>query len=193
MMEMEPKDLSVAFEQTNLPNVEEKLKTLKKARDEALAAHKLDRQKMAERGKYKYTPFQVGDLVWLKGKNLKIRYPSKKIAPKREGLFPIIKALRPVTFKLKLPDQWRIHPVFHASLLTAFKETDEHGLNFTNPSPDLIDGEEQYEVEAILAHRRRGRGYQYLIKWVGYSSSENMWRSTEDLKGSLELLQTYKQ
>ena len=30
------------------------------------------------------------------------------------------------------------------------------------PPPDLIDGEENYEVETILNHRRRGRGHQYL-------------------------------
>ena len=35
------------------------------------------------------------------------------------------------------------------------------------PPPDLIEGEEEYEVEAIMNHKKWGRGYQYLIKWKG--------------------------
>ena len=92
-------------------------------------------------------------MVWLEGTNLKIGYTSKKIAPKREGPFKITEVLRPITYKLKLPDQWKIHPVFDASLLTPFRETEAHGPNYSNPPPDLIEDEEQYEIKAILAYR----------------------------------------
>ena len=47
------------------------------------------------------------------------------------------------------------------------------GPNHTDPPPDLIDGENEYEVEAILAHRKRGRQMQYLVKWRGYDPSNN--------------------
>ena len=43
-----------------------------------------------------------------------------------------------------------------------------YGQNFTKPPPDLSEGEEVYEVETILNHRKRGRGYQYYVKWRGY-------------------------
>jgi hypothetical protein len=45
------------------------------------------------------------------------------------------------------------------------------GPNYTRPPPDLIDGEEEYEVESILKSRRYGRGrkVQYLVKWKGYT------------------------
>ena len=43
-------------------------------------------------------------------------------------------------------------PCFYTSLLLTYKETVEHGLNFLQPPPDLIDGEEEYKVEAILGH-----------------------------------------
>jgi hypothetical protein len=45
-----------------------------------------------------------------------------------------------------------IHPIFHASLLTPYIKTDEHSANYMRPPPDMIEGEEQYEVEAIRAH-----------------------------------------
>jgi hypothetical protein len=41
----------------------------------------------------------------------------KKIAPKMEGPFKIKEVLGPVTYRLKLPETWRIHDVFHAILL----------------------------------------------------------------------------
>jgi hypothetical protein len=39
--------------------------------------------------------------------------------------------------------------------------------NNIRPPPD-IEGEEVYEVEQILKHRKCGQGYEYLINWVGY-------------------------
>ena len=33
----------------------------------------------------------------------------------------------------------------------------------------------EYEVKDILDHRRSGRGYQYLVSWMGYNASKNQW------------------
>jgi len=97
----------------------------------------------------------------------------------------------PITYHLKLPDQWRIHPVFHASLLSPYQETETHGPNFLQPPPDLIEREEEYEVEAIIAHRKREKGHRYLVKWTSYPSSDNSWQSSDDLKGAPEILEEY--
>jgi hypothetical protein len=73
--------------------------------------------------------------------------------------------------------------VFHVDLLTPYIETDFHGPNYTRPPPDLIDGEEEYEVESILKSRRYGRGrkVQYLVKWKGYTDSDNEWVNWDDM------------
>jgi len=88
-----------------------------------------------------------------------------------------------VAYRLALPLSWGIHDVFHTSLLLPYQETTVHGPNFTRPPPDLIEDEEEYEVEAIINHRRHGcrRQLQYLIKWKGYPSSDNMWEAVEDV------------
>ena len=65
-----------------------------------------------------------------------------------------MEVLGPVSYRLSLPDQWKIHPVFHASLLSPYRETNTHRPNYTRPPPDLIEGEEEFEVEAIIAHRK---------------------------------------
>jgi hypothetical protein len=93
--------------------------------------------------------YTVGAQVWLEGKNLKLPYQSTKLAPKGYRPSKIIKEVSPVAYQLDLPVMWRIHDVFHASLLSPYHETTQHGLNFSQPPPDLIKGEEEYEVEAI--------------------------------------------
>ena len=108
------------------------------------------------RAKKEGQKFQMGDLVWLEGRNLKIDQPSNKLAAKRYGPFPVAQVLSPVTYQLTLPEQWKIHPVFHVDLLTPYKETAFHGPNYMRPPPDLINNEEEYEVEQILNSRIRG-------------------------------------
>ena len=140
-------------------------------------------QKKWTKGKEQEQRYKIGDQVWLEGRNLRIDRPSVKLAPKRYGPFKISKVLSPVTYQLALPPQWKIHDVFHADLLTPYHETELHGPNFTKPPPDLIDGEEEYEVEDILQSRKYGRGrkVQYLVKWKGYPESENQWVDWDDL------------
>ena len=88
--------------------------------------------------------------------------------PKREGPFFITEVLGPVTYRLQLPATWQIHDVFHAALLQPYKKNGIYGENFVKPPPELKEGEEVYDVETILNHRKRGRGYQYFVKWQGY-------------------------
>ena len=63
-----------------------------------------------------------------------------------------------MAYKLELPPTWTIHDVFHASLLTPYRETSQHGDNFTRPPPDLVDNLEEFEVEEVINHRHFGKG-----------------------------------
>ena len=108
----------------------------------------------------------------------------------QEGPFEISEVLGPVTYKLRLPIQWNIHNMFHGRLLTPYHETNVHRKSFPEPPPYLINGEEEYKVESIRDHRKRGKGYQYLVAWKGYS--DKMWESESNLKNASEILQDYK-
>jgi hypothetical protein len=81
--------------------------------------------------------------------------------------------------------------VFHVDLLTPYHETQEHGENYAQPPPELIDGEEEYQVEEIIDERTFRRKKQYLIKWLGYPVSENSWIDARDLHAD-ELLEDYR-
>jgi hypothetical protein len=82
-----------------------------------------------------------------------------------------------VAYQLRLPNAWKIHDMFHASLLTPYRETLQHGPNYIKPPPELIEGEHEYEVEAIVNHRLYGKRktLQYLFKWKGYPDADNTW------------------
>jgi len=112
------------------------------------------------------------------------------MASLREGPFKITEVLGPVTYKLQLPIQWKVHNVIHGNRLTPYRETDVHGKNFPEPPPDLINGEEEYEVDSIKDHRKQGRSYQYLVVWKGYS--DETWEPESNLKNATEILQSYK-
>jgi hypothetical protein len=84
--------------------------------------------------------------------------------------------------------------IFHACLLTPYKETELHGPNETRPPPDLVEGQEEYEIEAIISHcLHKNRETTYLIKWKGYNSSENSWIPESELTNAEEELNAYKE
>ena len=98
----------------------------------------------------KWTPYIKGQRVWLEGTHLSTSHPFTKLPPKRFEPFQITETLGPVTYRLNLPEKWKIHNAFHVTLLSPYVEMKEHGVNFTEPPPDLIGGEPEWEVERIL-------------------------------------------
>jgi hypothetical protein len=59
---------------------------------------------------------------------------------------------------------------------------------------DIIDGEPEYEVEKILDAQQRGRGRKthFLVKWKGYSTSDNSWEPRENLHADELIADFYK-
>ena len=45
--------------------------------------------------------------------------------------------------------------------------------NTLPPPPEIINEEEEYEIEAIRKHRKRGNGTQYLVHWKEYSNEDD--------------------
>ena len=117
----------------------------------------------------------------------------RKLAPRQEGPFEISHVISLLAYHLQLPLTWKIHDVFHASLLSAYQETAEHGPNYVNPPPEEIEGEEEYKVAEILSHRGSPGRRSYLVSWKGYSSTENTWEPERNLQHAQTILKEYKQ
>ena len=110
--------------------------------------------------------YKPRDKVWLEVTHLKLPYQMIKLASKRYGPFVISKKISPVAYQLTLPHAWKIHNVFHTSLLSPYHEMTLYSPNYTRPPLDLINNKEQYKVKSIQAHwcHGRSRSLQYLIK-----------------------------
>jgi len=126
MIGYNPRSLPHTLASSLVPAVEEHVCLLQKAQEEAIACHNIAMQRMAKQShRVKYTPWKIGDKVWLSAKNLIIPIPKKKLGPKRYGPFPIKAVLSLITFMLQLPEQWQIHPMFHTLELQWLKKVSQ--------------------------------------------------------------------
>ena len=66
--------------------------------------------------------FAIGDQVWLEWYNLSTDAPSKKLAAKRLGPYTVLEKVSSTSYRIDIPIAWRVHNVFHASLLSRTKE-----------------------------------------------------------------------
>src|SRR6266850_8092526 len=173
---------------SNNKGAEQQLDIMKKRREQAIKALNL----MANKTPTPEAHYKINDQVWLEATHLRLPHQKSKLVPKHMGPFRINKVISPVAYQLALPIAWRIHDVFHASLLSPYHKTQAHGPNFSRPPPDLIDGEEEYKVEQIATHRYHGksRSLQYLIKWKGYPKADNTWELADQIHAP-DLLKTY--
>ena len=95
--------------------------------------------------------------------------PSRKLDNKRYKPFRISKDISLEAFQLELSEGWMIHNVFNKDLLTQCVELKFKGQHEKPaPPPTIINEEEEYEVEEVRKHRKRGRRTQYLVHWKGY-------------------------
>jgi len=115
--------------------------------------------------------YQVGDLVMLNGKNIQTRRPSWKLDHKNHRPFQVEKVISPLAVKLTLPRKWRIHDVFHVSLLEPYRTNEIQ----TTPDPvkvlreaDDIENSEEYDVDEIMGSTKKGQRVLYLVKWLDY-------------------------
>jgi hypothetical protein len=97
-----------------------------------------------------YQLYHEQDQVWLEATNLKTTHPTAKLAPKRYGPFRIKKKILDIVFQLELPQQWKVHNVFHTSLLTPYVETELHNPNYPKPPLEITEGDPEFEVEQIV-------------------------------------------
>jgi hypothetical protein len=131
--------------------------------------------------------------VYLDGSDIQTSRPSKKLAHHSLGPYVVERRVGPSAYRLQLPRSMsRLHPVFPVVKLMPAPPDPIPG-RWSDPPPDpvLVDGEQQYEVKAILdSHISRGR-LQYLVEWKGYSYEHNSWEPATDVHSPLLVKKFY--
>jgi hypothetical protein len=163
---------------------------------EALAAIEENREKIKQQQnlKQKTKELKIGNNVWLENVNLKTNRPTKKLDYWRYGPFEITEKIGQGAYWVKLPEQWVIHDVFNEDLLTKCQMAEYKCQEKAPPlTPDIIEGEEEFEIEEVQGHHKQGKGIQYLVHWKGYSNKKDEWIHEEFMEHTEELVNEYKQ
>ena len=95
-----------------------------------------------------------------------------KLGPKYAGPFLVIERVGEVAYRLRLPEDARIHDVFHVEVLKPFcgtPPTSEPVL------PPLHHGRPLQRPERILRSELRRGVWHVLIEWSGMPVSEATW------------------
>ena len=122
----------------------------------------------------------VGDQVLLSAEHTPLKNAgTRKLLMKWMGAFKITEKIgeHAVAYRLELPENFKVHDVFHVSLLKPY-----HSNGTYNPPPPslMVDGEEEFEVAEILAHKPQNKKetdpkVKYLVKWKGFADEHNSW------------------
>src|SRR5260370_21858441 len=107
----------------------------------------------------------------------------KKLDHKWAGPFLITKVVSPAAIKLRLSAQEKhVHPIVSISSIRPYTPDEiVEQPQPLQPGPIMVEGEEEYEVEEILDSRFRWGKLWYLVKFIRWLHSDNMWLPHTDI------------
>jgi len=127
--------------------------------------------------------FAVGDWVFLKlqpyVQSSLTNHAHQKLAFRFFGPFRILERIGAVAYRLELPPNSAIHPVFHVSQL---KKSPGAGSAVASLPSDLVE----FQVPLVILQRRWSGGdhpvEEGLVRWSHMSPSLSTWEPLETLK-----------
>ena len=119
-----------------------------------------------------------------------------KLQKRFVGPFQVLETIGQQAYRLALPDDWKIHPVFHVSLLRNWNAADVQEDQAVSQE-DAPEVEEPFwEVEKIFRWRKVKKNKkivkEFLVLWKGFPVSEASWVVQEQFSYP-ELLQNFIQ
>jgi hypothetical protein len=143
--------------------------------------------------------YKVDDLVMLSTANRRKEYVSTgsgrsaKLFPRRDGPYRVVEAFpQTSTYRLEVPNAPpNFCFSFHASQLKRYVPNDRDLFperEFPRDGPVMLaDGREEHVIERVLDERRRGRGWQYLVRWKGYGPGDDEWLPRREVEETVAL------
>ncbi len=140
-----------------------RIEEVTKFRDQLYKRLKETRSNQAKYYNEKHTSriFNVKDKILLNFRNIHIFRSSKKLDHKYYESFEIEKFIEKQAYKLRLSHTFRIHNVFHVSLLKSYKKRFDDVIT---SSSIMINEEKHDEMKLILNNKFYQKRLQYLVK-----------------------------
>ena len=125
--------------------------------------------------------FAVGEWAWLRlhhraASGITAGRPTK-LAPRYYGPFQMVERVGSVAYRLQLPDNAKIHDVFHVGLLKKFEGAPPSAVPLL---PPLVHGRVLPSPEKVVRARLNRGMWQLLVRWVGRSAADATWEALEE-------------
>ncbi len=109
--------------------------------------------------------------------------------------------MTPLVYELDIGNS-KIHPVINIQYLIRYRSREdpfqcgpkEPGpLEYTDSISDNSEIDRAiYEIECMVDHRDIHHGREYLVRWKGYTTKDDIWKSSRELKYAPVLVKDYE-
>ena len=165
---------------------------------EALLLSQIHQQRAYNKGRL-IKEFNEGDFVVLNPHSLDLLKTEKgrgnKLLMRYDGPFEIIRKLSPVTYQLRLPASYGLHPVLNIAHLEEYRLSPPSLGDRPTKRLNRQDFDElpEFEAEAIIGERlrktRKGRRVrEFKVRFTGYGPEFDEWLPPRNLRNAPELL-----
>jgi hypothetical protein len=133
----------------------------------------------------------MGDhVVIIKQSELTSRPSDKLSFPVTQQHYKILERTATGAYRLEVPDSWRGSAEFTADRLRRYPNNPLPGQAAENPPGEDVAGEEEWEVEKILASRTHYGKLQYQAQWRGWDP-DPAWYPASDFRNAPAALKRF--
>ena len=174
------------------------IESLRQAARDAIARAQESQSRAYNKRRRAPEEINVGDRVLVNPHSLELvesKGTGRKLIQRRIGPFEVMERINPQVFRLRLPPEYKMHPVINREHLKLYhpSPTELGDRSTLKDTRELRDDQEEYEVEAIVGHRKTKRKLFFRVRWKGYGPEEDSWLDDAGLRNTPGLRRAYKQ
>ncbi|QRV93047.1 Retrovirus-related Pol polyprotein from transposon [Ceratobasidium sp. AG-Ba] len=187
-------------ENSTAETFEESMKATREQASIALKIAQAHQEEFYNKGRT-HIEFEEGDKVLINPHSLSLlrsfKGKGKKLLMRYEGPFTILEKISDVTYRIRIPSSYKIHPVINIAHLEPY-HSDSTGIDRPKRhlSRDDFDKRTEWDVEKIVDERWVTKGRkkykEYLTRFEGFSSDWDEWLPKANLTNAPLILKEWE-